>query len=332
MNKTAVITGVTGQDGSYLCDYLLDLNYTVIGLKRRSSTNNIERIKHIINNPNFNLLEFDLTDPASVLSIVDKYRPDEFYNLAAQSHVKTSFDQPTTTLEINTIGVVNILEAIRHCSKETKFYQASTSEMFGRNYDQDKNGVKYQDENTQFLPQSPYGVAKLASHRLVQLYRDSYQIFGCCGILFNHESPKRCDTFVTKKITQYIGQLVGGLTKDTLKLGNLSACRDWGHAKDYIEAMYLMIQQDNPDDFVISMEQTHSVLDFLKACFNYVNLDYRDYVEIDSSLYRPAEVDYLLGKSTKAREQLGWKPNYDFQGLVVDMMEYELKEVGVHET
>jgi|TARA_B100001094_G_scaffold7445_1_gene6657 GDPmannose 4,6-dehydratase len=329
-NKLALVTGVTGQDGSYLAELLLLKNYTVIGLKRRSSTNNNYRIEHILDDPNFTLEEFDLTDPTNVIKTIDKYQPEEFYNLAAQSHVKTSFSQPTTTICINTLGVINILEAIKTYSSTTKFYQASTSEMFGMNYDVDDSGDKYQDENTNMLPQSPYGIAKLASHRMLQIYRESYGLFACSGILFNHESPRRGENFVTRKITKYIGDLMSSKTSETLKLGNLSAKRDWGHAKDYVEAMYLMLQQSSPDDYVICTEETWSVLDFVKKAFDHVGLDYRSYVEIDQSLYRPCEVDYLKGKNSKARKQLSWEPNTSFDELIGDMIDSDIKAAAIN--
>jgi GDPmannose 4,6-dehydratase len=327
MTKTALITGVTGQDGSYLSELLLSKDYRVVGLHRRSSINNFERINHIINSPSFTLEEFDLTDPSNVISLIDKYQPDEFYNLAAQSHVETSFKQPTTTFEINTVGVINILEAIRKYSSATKFYQASTSEMFGRNYQIDSEGNKYQDENTELLPQSPYGVAKVASHRMVQIYREGYGLFATSGILFNHESPRRGENFVTRKITKYIGQLINHTNIGSLKLGNLKAQRDWGHAKDYVLAMHLMLQQDNPSDFVICTEQTWTVLDFLKIAFEYVNLDYKEYVEIDMNLYRPAEVDYLRGSNKKAKKILGWEPSVSMSDLVKEMVDHDIKAV-----
>ncbi len=329
-NKTALVTGVTGQDGSYLAELLLSRNYSVVGLKRRSSTNNNVRIEHILDDPNFTLEEFDLTDPTNVIKAIDDHQPDEFYNLAAQSHVKTSFVQPTTTICINTLGVVNILEAIRNYSSTTKFYQASTSEMFGESYDTDENGERYQDEETVMLPQSPYGIAKLASHRMVQIYRESYGLLACSGILFNHESPRRGQNFVTRKITKYIGDLLASKTDETLKLGNLSAKRDWGHAKDYVEAMYLMLQKSSQKDYVICTEQTWSVLDFVQRAFSYVGLDYKTYVEIDESLYRPCEVDFLRGKNTKAQEQLSWKPNTSFDELIVDMIDADVKAAAVN--
>jgi GDPmannose 4,6-dehydratase len=325
MNKIALISGVTGQDGSYLAELLLKYNYKVIGLQRRTSINSLERINHLIDNPQFKLEEFDLTDPSSCDSIINSYQPDEFYNLAAQSHVGTSFKQPSTTFQIDTIGVINVLESIRRSSPTTKFYQASTSEMFGRNFSIDKDGSKYQDEQTELLPQSPYGVAKLASHRLVQIYREAYGIFATSGILFNHESPRRGDQFVTRKITKYLGQLVNHNTKENLKLGNLNAHRDWGHAKDYVNAMFLMLQNDYPQDYVICTGKTHSVLDFLKAAFEYVNLDYTQHVEIDHDLYRPAEVDYLCGRNDRAARELKWFPQIDFEDLVKDMVSSDIE-------
>lgn len=326
MTKTAIITGITGQDGSYLSELLLDKDYKVIGLHRRNSVYNFERIEHLLKKaPRFHLDECDLTDPSAMSRIIRQYEPDEFYNLGAQSHVGTSFKQPTTTFEIDTIGVINILEGIRYHSPATKFYQASTSEMYGKNYDLDINNEPYQDENTAFLPQSPYGVAKLASHRLVQIYREAYGMFACSGILFNHESPRRGENFVTRKITKYIGQLVNNKTSESLKLGNLTAKRDWGHAQDYVKAMYLMLQQDVPDDFVIATGITHTVHEFLKAAFNRVGLDYTQHVEIDGNLYRPAEVDYLRGLPNKANKVLGWMPEHTLESLVEDMVDNDCK-------
>ena len=329
MNKIALISGITGQDGSYLAELLLKLNYTVIGLHRRSSVNNFERINYLINNPQFKLEEFDITDPSICDHLIDYYQPDEFYNLAAQSHVGTSFKQPSTTFQIDTIGAINILESIRKNSPVTKFYQASTSEMFGRNFSIDKDGSKYQDEQTELLPQSPYGVAKLAAHRLVQIYREAYGVFAVSGILFNHESPRRGEQFVTRKITKYLGQLVNHNIKETLKLGNLNSSRDWGHAKDYVNAMFLMLQNDSPQDYVICTGTTHTVLDFLKAAFEQVNLDYTQHVEIDPNLYRPAEVDYLCGRNDKAKKELKWFPQINFEELVKDMVTSDV-EVFAH--
>jgi GDPmannose 4,6-dehydratase len=259
--------------------------------------------------------------------MITKHRPKEFYNLAAQSHVATSFKQPTTTFEIDAVGVINILENIRKFSSTTRFYQASTSEMFGRNYSVDSDGKKYQNEETVLLPQSPYAVAKLASHRMVQIYREAYGLYACSGILFNHESPRRGENFVTRKITKYIGRLVNNKLEhnEKLKLGNIKAVRDWGHAKDYVEAMRLMLVRDKADDFVISTGQAQTVENFLQESFSFVNKDYRDYVEIDPSLYRPAEVEYLKGDCSKAKKVLNWIPKITFQQLVHDMVSSDIE-------
>lgn len=323
--KTALVTGITGQDGSYLADLLLEKNYKVVGLYRRSSTNTFGRINHIVNHPSFILEEFDLTDPSGCVNVVQKYQPEELYNLGAQSHVGTSFSQPTTTFEINAVGVINLLEAIRNYSPSTKFYQAGTSEMFGRNYEMNTKGEKYQNENTKMLPQSPYGVAKLAAYHMVQIYRSAYNLYCCCGILFNHESPRRGENFVTRKVTKYIGKVINQQTSDKLELGNLMAHRDWGHAKDYVKGMWLMLQQQTPEDFVLAMGQTHSVEEFVISAFNLVNLNYQNYVNIDENLFRPAEVDYLRGDSSKARSVLGWAPMYSFGALIQDMIMSDCK-------
>jgi GDPmannose 4,6-dehydratase len=325
----AIITGITGQDGSYLAELLLNKDYEVIGCFRRSSTNSLHRIKHLLHNPKLKLTEFDLTDPSVCNQLISHEQPHEFYNLAAQSHVGTSFSQPSTTFEINSIGVVNILESIRHFSPHTKLYQASTSEMFGRNYSiKDTNGLKYQNEKTTMLPQSPYGIAKLSAHHMVEVYRSGYNIFGCCGILFNHESPRRGENFVTRKITKYIGQVVRGETTEKLKLGNLDAHRDWGHAKDYVEAMWMMLQHSKPLDLVIATGSTHAVADFLNEAFELVNLDPKAYVDIDPSLFRPAEVDYLCGDPSLAKETIGWSPSISFNDLVKDMVESDIKNAS----
>lgn len=325
MTKTALISGITGQDGSYLAELLLDLDYNVIGLYRRSSSSNFERIEHI-SNSKLKLEEFDLTDPSTCISVINKYKPDEFYNLAAQSHVGTSFNQPTTTFEIDTIGVVNLLESIRKFSPHTKFYQASTSEMFGSNYSVGIGDSKYQNEDTKFLPQSPYAVAKMASHRMIQIYREAYGLYACSGILFNHESPRRGVNFVTRKITNFIGQLISGSIPHASKLGlgNLEASRDWGHAKDYVKGMFLMLQQDQADDFVLSTGDTYTVREFCEKAFSYVNLNWLDHVFIDPEFYRPCEVNYLKGDSTKARTKLGWTPSVSFDDLVKDMVDSDI--------
>lgn len=324
MNKVACITGITGQDGSYLASSLLSRGYNVIGLHRRSSTNNFYRIKEFIGHPFFELEEFDLTDASSIFHIISKYEPDEFYNLAAQSHVGTSFVQPNTTFATNTYGVINILEAIRNNNPNIRFYQASTSEMFGSNYTL-RDDKKYQNENTPFSPQSPYAVSKVASHSMVKLYRESYGLYACSGILFNHESPKRGENFVTRKITKYIGQLINGKVKDKLKLGNIESFRDWGHAKDYVEAMRMMLNKDEAKDYVIATGKTHSVKDFLQESFGCVDLDYHEYIEIDPNLYRPAEVDYLLGDATRAKVALGWTPQISFANLVKEMVYEDIR-------
>lgn len=320
MTKTALITGITGQDGSYLAESLIAHGYFVVGLYRRSSNNSFQRIEHLLSTKKLLLEEFDVTDPSDCVNVITKYRPQHFYNLAAQSHVATSFKQPTTTFEINAVGVINILENIRRFSSTTRFYQASTSEMFGCNYLLDDNGQKYQNENTAFLPQSPYAVAKLASHRMVQIYREAYNLYATSGILFNHESPRRGENFVTRKITKYIGKLVNKKINTKLKLGNIKAIRDWGHAKDYVEAMRLMLAIGIPDDFVISTGESHTVEEFLEKAFNLVGLNYLDHIEIDPELYRPAEVELLKGDCTKAKNILNWQPKISFDNLVQDMV------------
>lgn len=326
MTKTAVITGINGQDGSYLAEHLLEKNYRVIGLQRRSSTNTQDRISHLLHNKNLIIEEFDITDPSSCNYILGLYKPNELYNLAAMSHVATSFKQPSTTFQIDTVGVINLLESIRNINNSTRFYQASTSEMFGKNFTI-KNNIKYQDESTAFLPQSPYAVAKLASHRLIQIYREAYGLYACSGILFNHESPRRGENFVTRKITSFLGQLLNNKIprNSKLKLGNLEAQRDWGHARDYVVAMHLMLQQNNADDFVISTGESHTVEEFLSLAFNRVNLVWTDYVIIDRDLYRPCEVNYLKGDYTKAKNELSWEPSVSFNSLVAEMVDNDIE-------
>ena len=328
MNKVAIITGATVQDGSYLSELLLEKGYTVVALRRRSSSEKgLERIQHLLNNDNFKLVEADITDSGCVNNLIQDYRPTEVYNLAAQSHVGTSFKQPLYTTQVNIEGPLNFLEAIRLLSPSTKFYQASTSEMFGKNYEQ-MGDTKYQKETTAFVPQSPYAVAKLAAHEMVRIYRDSYGLFACCGILFNHESERRGENFVTRKITKWIGEFVAsGQDEDfpALRLGNLDAHRDWGHAQDYVEAMYMMLQQDEPEDYVIATSETHSVREFLTEAFNEINIpDFEPYVVIDPEFYRPCEVDWLLGHTGKARQQLGWRPKVSFQDLVQRMVRSDI--------
>ena len=360
--KKALITGVTGQDGSYLADLLVDKGYDVIGLRRRSSTNNIDRISHLLEAPNFKLQEFEITDSGSVYSAVETNKPNEIYNLAAQSHVKTSFDQPCYTTQVNTIGVINFLEAVRRFSPTTKFYQASTSEMFGKNCDSYTpvitdakrspiEPVKFQDESTAFEPQSPYAAAKLASHHLVRMYREGYGLHASCGILFNHESERRGENFVTRKITQWVAgfknwaerqgldtnpenfefddeNIYGnGESYPKLRLGNIEAFRDWGHAEDYVNAMWLMLQKRDPDDYVIATGETYSVRDFLSYAFEYINIDeegYEKFFLIDPRFYRPSEVEYLRGLPNKAEAELGWKREVSFEQLVHRMLESDI--------
>jgi GDPmannose 4,6-dehydratase len=369
--KTAVVFGVTGQDGSYLTDLLLSKEYRVIGVARRSSVDTTERLDQNIKNKDFILVEGDITDGFCVSDIINKYEPDEVYNLAAQSHVGTSFKQPTLTWDVTAGGCLNILEAIRLSSRvdDIKFYQASSSEMFGKSFTLQSTDSsvgdslvthetttthKYQDEDTAFMPQSPYAIAKLAAHHLVRNYRDSYGIHASSGILFNHESERRGENFVTRKITKWIGKFVNWLnnnnlaahhlTKTTetcekiyasghqesfskLRLGNLYARRDWGHAKDYVRAMWLMLQQGEPDDYVVATGETHSVEEFLECAFKHAHLGHwSEYVYIDPEFFRPAEVDYLLGDPSKARTKLGWEPEIKFEELAELMTEADIDE------
>ena len=329
--KTAIIFGVTGQDGSYLTDLLLSKDYRVVGVARRSSVDTTERLSQNIKNADFIVVEGDITDAFCVSDIINKFEPDEVYNLAAQSHVGTSFKQPTLTWDVTAGGCLNILEAIRVSprSDEIKFYQASSSEMFGKNFTSTAYG-KYQDEDTAFMPQSPYAIAKLAAHHLVRNYRDSYGIHASSGILFNHESERRGENFVTRKITKWIGRFIAsGRDEDfpKLGLGNLKARRDWGHAKDYVRGMWLMLQQEEPDDYVIATGETHSVEEFLEYAFEHAGLgDWNQYVYIDPKFFRPAEVDYLLGNPSKATAKLGWEPEIKFEELAQKMVEADIDE------
>ena len=343
--KRGLIFGVTGQDGHYLTRHLLSKGYSVTGVTRRSSVDNTERIAEFLDDPNFEVIEGDVTDSFSVDRIIKKIYPHEVYNLSAQSHVATSFEQPGYTFNVVAGGALNILESIRSTNLNIKMYQASSSEMFGKNYSTDHNGRKYQDENTPFMPQSPYAIAKLGAHHLVRNYRDSYGIFACSGILFNHESKYRGEKFVTRKITKWIGEFkaflenVGPLTFDIdtifsngisfpkLRLGNLDARRDWGHASDFTYGMYLMLQQENPDDYVLSTGVTTSIRTFLDIAFNKIGIrNWDDYVVIDKKFYRPSEVDYLCGDSSKARKLLNWAPDYDLEQLVEEMVEYDTEK------
>jgi len=314
----ALITGITGQDGSYLADFLLEKGYEVIGMVRRNSTENFERINHI--RDKIELEQADLLDQLSLITLIEKTRPDEVYNLAAQSFVPTSWQQPVLTGEFNSLGVTRILEAIRLIDKKIKFYQASSSEMFG------KVREVPQTEKTPFYPRSPYGVAKVFGHWITVNYRESYDLFCCSGILFNHESPRRGLEFVTRKITYGVAMIKQGLAKE-LRLGNLDAKRDWGYAGDYVRAMWLMLQQDKPDDFVISSDENHSVRDLARIAFEHVGLNYEDFVVVDPRFVRPAEVDVLLGDSSKARNELKWKPEVSFEGLVKMMVDADLERL-----
>ena len=326
----AIVTGITGQDGSHLVDLLLWKGYEVIGVIRRTSTPNTQRIDHVLNNPNFKLEEGDITDYSSILNILTKHSDvDEVYNLAAQSHVAVSFKQPALTWDVTGKGCLNILQVIVDLSlhEKVRFYQASSSEMFGKNYDV-LDGEKLQSENTRFLPQSPYAIAKCAAHEAVRLYREAYGLHASAGILFNHEGPRRGEKFVTRKITKWIGEYIKS-GKDPLfpklRLGNLEAFRDWGYAGDYVEAMWMMLQQEKPDDYVICTGESHTIRDFLNAAFNYVGIDkWFDLVVQDPEFYRPAEVDYLRGDNSKARQVLGWQPNTSFTHLVEMMLQHDI--------
>jgi GDPmannose 4,6-dehydratase len=314
----ALITGVTGQDGSYLADLLLEKGYEVYGMVRRSSVEKLDRIEHIRDRIKF--VQADLLDQLSIISAVRQADPDEVYNLAAMSFVPTSWSQPVLTGEFTAIGVTRMLEAIRLVNKDIKFYQASSSEMFG------KVSEVPQNENTPFHPRSPYGVAKVYGHHITVNYRESYDIFAASGILFNHESPRRGLEFVTKKVTNAVAKIKLGLA-GSLYLGNLDAKRDWGYSKDYVEAMWLMLQQDSPDDYVISTGESHSVKEWVQSSFSCLDLDWEKYVKMDEKLLRPAEVDLLIGDSTKARDKLGWKPQVNFEGLVKLMVEHDYNEL-----
>lgn len=316
--KTALITGVTGQDGSYLAELLLEKGYLVVGLKRRQSTISTERVDHVYNHKNFNLEYFDLNDSGCMYRIMSKYMPDEIYNLAAQSHVRVSFDIPEHTVDGIVMGTLRLLNAYKQVCPDARFYQASSSEMFG------DNPSTPQDEETQFMPASPYACAKVFAHNLVRNYRLSYGLHASNGILFNHESPRRGETFVTRKITLAAARIKEGL-QDKLYLGNLEAQRDWGYAGDYVEAMWLMLQQEKADDYVIATGKTYSVKQFLESVFALAGLSIEDHVEIDERLYRPHEVPLLLGNPKKAQEKLGWNPKVNFDNLVRLMYESDLE-------
>lgn len=321
--KRALITGITGQDGSYLTEFLLKKGYEVYGIIRRSSTFNTDRIDHIYEDPHkrgvrLKLIHGDLNDASSLNQIVKSVKPHEIYNLGAQSHVRVSFDIPEFTAESVGIGVTRLLEAIRDSGIKTKFYQASSSEMFGGS-----KRDKLQNEDTPFYPRSPYSAAKVYGYWMTVNYREAYDMFACNGILFNHESPRRGETFVTRKITMALARIKHGVQKK-LYLGNLDAKRDWGFAGDYVEAMWLMLQQDQPDDYVIATGETYSVKQFLTEAFGYAGLKWKDYVEIDSRYFRPTEVETLIGDSAKARKKLKWKPKVNFKQLVHMMVEADM--------
>lgn len=316
---TALITGVTGQDGSYLAEFLLARGYNVIGMVRRSSTVTFERISHI--QDDITIIQGDLHDQSSLVDLIEQYQPDEVYNLAAQSFVPTSWNQPVLTGEVTALGVTRILEAIRLVNPKTRFYQASSSEMFG------KVREVPQKETTPFYPRSPYGVAKVYGHLITVNYRESYNLFAVSGILFNHESPRRGLEFVTRKITYAAARIKLGLAKE-VRLGNLEARRDWGFAGDYVQAMWLMLQQNGPQDYVIGTGETHSVREFCEIAFSHVGLDYCNYVVQDQRYYRPAEVDLLVSDPGKARKELDWIPSMNFEDLAHCMVEADLKRVA----
>ncbi len=324
MGKTALITGITGQDGAYLAELLLNKGYTVVGAERRASTRNRMRTNELGITDDVVFADFDLADQGNMMRVLDKHQPDEVYNLAAQSFVALSFEQPVMTGDVTGLGVARLLEAVRTVNPKIRFYQASTSEMFG------KVQAVPQNENTPFYPRSPYGVAKLYGHWLTVNYRESYELYACSGILFNHESPLRGPEFVTRKITLAVARIKKGLQKE-LRLGNLDAKRDWGFAKEYVEGMYLMLQQSVPDDYVLATGETHTVEAFVEAAFAAAGLQWRDFVVIDPAFVRPAEVDLLLGDPGKAKEKLGWQPRTTFAELVALMVEADLARISVGE-
>ena len=324
--KKALITGITGQDGSYLAEFLLDKGYEVHGIIRRSSTFNTSRIDHIYQDPHVNQVKLflhygDLSDSGQISEIIYNIKPVEIYHLAAQSHVRISFDIPEYTSDITALGSIRLLEALRRTGIKTKFYQASSSEMFGIS-------PAPQNENSPFLPQSPYGVSKVYAYWMTVNYRNGYNIFACNGILFNHESPRRGETFVTRKITRGLANITAG--KDNkIFLGNIDAKRDWGFAPEYVETMWKILQQDKPDDYVIGTGKSHSVKEFLEVAFSYLNLKWKDYVEIDPRYYRPLEVEHLIADPSKAREMLGWNPKISFKDLAKIMVDYDLELIGL---
>jgi len=319
MTQRALITGITGQDGSYLAEFLLSKGYKVFGVVRRSSAPNLWRIEHILDR--IELRPADLLDQLSLLKILDEVRPREFYNLAAMSFVPASWDQPLLTGEYNAQGVTRALEAVRQVDTKIRFYQASSSEMFG------KVRAVPQSEETPFYPRSPYGVSKVYGHYITVNYRESYNLFACSGILFNHESPRRGLEFVTRKVTDGVARIKLGLSKE-LRMGNLDARRDWGFAGDYVRAMWSMLQQDEPDDYVIATGETHSVRELVEVAFGHVGLDWKKHVTLDQRFLRPAEVDLLIGTPEKAKAKLGWTPTVDFTGLVTMMVDADLSRLA----
>jgi len=326
MAKKALVTGITGQDGSYLAELLLEKGYEVHGLIRRSSSFNTDRIEHLYRDKHQKdtklFLHYgDLSDSNVLIKLLEKIKPDEIYNLGAQSHVRVSFDIPEYTGDVTGLGTIRFLDAILNVCPTAKFYQASSSEMFGLVQEVP------QRETTPFYPRSPYGAAKVYSYWITVNYRESYDLFACNGILFNHESPRRGETFVTRKITRAIARIKAGL-QDKLYLGNLDAKRDWGYAKDYVEAMWLMLQQDKPDDYVISTNETHSVREFCEKAFGYAGLDWQKYVAFDPAYLRPAEVDLLIGDYSKAKKQLGWEPRVKFDELVKIMVDADINQLS----
>ena len=320
MSKKAMITGITGQDGAYLAKLLIEKKYKVYGLIRRSSTVTTERLKYLGIENDVEIMDGDLTDISSILRVLQKVKPHEFYNLGAQSFVYTSFNQPILTAQVTGLGVLNCLEAMRLTNPKIRFYQASTSEMYG------KIKKPVQDEETPFHPRSPYGAAKMYGHFITVNYRESYNIFACCGILFNHESPLRGIEFVTRKVTDAVARIKLGKQK-RLRLGNIDAKRDWGYAADYVKAIWLMLQQEEADDYVIATGRATSVRDMCRIAFSYVGLNYEDYVVIDPKYYRPAEVDVLLGNPTKAKNKLDWEPKTSLEELMAMMVDADLERV-----
>lgn len=316
--KSALITGITGQDGSYLAELLLEKGYKVYGLKRRTSDLNYGNVEHLKDDIEF--IYADMTDLSSLVTAMQKSNADEVYNLAAQSFVQTSWEQPNLTSQVDAIGTMNMLEAIKMVRQDAKFYQASTSEMFG------KVQAVPQTETTPFYPRSPYGVAKLYGHWITVNYRESYDMYACSGILFNHESPRRGLEFVTRKVTNAVARIKNGMQKE-LRMGNLDSKRDWGFAGDYVKAMWMMLQQNTPDDFVIATGETHTIKEMLEVAFGHVGLNYEDYVVIDPKFIRPAEVDLLLGSPAKAKEKLGWEPQVSFKQLIEMMVESDMAKV-----